>query len=168
MRSRGSSLRLPLTILSIFATLLLIFLSRTDLGNWLKKSDYALWSQNLESELTAQKAELLMVDFGTLPEDDEEFYVVVEIAEPQHDYEFERLFADLQKIVVETYLQTDPAPEQPDTIAAIVNIDSGLRMAVLAPFDSAMEYFQGTIGYESWIDTWEFGFDVSEGFEVEE
>ncbi|MGD2162624.1 MAG: hypothetical protein PVG04_05995 [Anaerolineales bacterium] len=168
MRSRGSSLRLPLTILSIFATLLLIFLSRTDLGNWLKKSDYALWSQNLESELTAQKAELLMVDFGTLPEDDEEFYVVVEIAEPQHEYEFERLFADLQKIVIETYLQTEPVPEQPDTIAAIVNIDSGLRMAVLAPFDSAMEYFQGTIGYESWIDTWEFGFDVSEGFEVEE
>ncbi|MGD8865016.1 MAG: hypothetical protein PVI81_05455 [Anaerolineales bacterium] len=168
MRSRGSSLRLPLTILSIFATLLLIFLSRTDLGNWLKKSDYALWSQNLESELTAQKAELLMVDFGTLPEDDEEFYVVVEIAEPQHEYEFERLFADLQKIVIETYLQTEPVPEQPDTIAAIVNIDSGLRMAVLAPFDSAMEYFQGTIGYESWIDTWEFGFDVSEGFKVEE
>lgn len=168
MRSRGSSLRLPLTILSIFATLLLIFLSRTDLGNWLKKSDYALWSQNLESELTAQKAELLMVDFGTLPEDDEEFYVVVEIAEPQHEYEFERLFADLQKIVIETYLQTEPVPEQPDTIAAIVNIDSGLRMAVLAPFDSAMEYFQGTIGYESWIDTWEFGFDVSEDFEVEE
>ena len=168
MRSTGSSLRTPFRILAIFATLLIIVLSQTDLGNWLRKSDYAPWSQNIEAELTAQKAELLTVDFGTLPEDDEELYVVVEIAEPQHDYEFERLFADLQQIVVQTYLQTDRAPERPDSIATLVTMEGGLRMGVIGPFESAMDYAQGRVNYDSWVDTWEFGFDVSEDFDVEE
>jgi hypothetical protein len=168
MRSRSSSYRLPFTILSIFVTLLIIFLNRTDFGNWLKKSDYAEWSQQIESEMAAQNAELLVVDFGTLTEEDEEIFVVVEIAEPQHEYEFERLFADLQKIIIETYIETDPGAVQPDTIAVIVTMESGMRMGVLAPFTSALDYSQNRIDYESWVDTWEFGFEVSEDFEVEE
>jgi hypothetical protein len=168
MRSSGSGYRIAVRIIGIFAILLIIVLSQTKLGNWLRKSDYAPWSQNIEAELAANKAELLTVDFGTLPEDDDEFYVVVEIAEPQHEYEFERLFADLQQIVVRTYMQTDPLPEQPDTIATIVTMESGMRMGVIAPFQSALDYLHGSTNYDAWVDTWEFGLDVGEDLDVEE
>jgi hypothetical protein len=168
MGSRSSSFKLPFTVLSILFSLILIFLSQTDVGNWLKKSDYAQWSQLIEAEMTAQNADVVLVDFGKAPDGDDEFFVVVEIVEPQHEYEFERLFADLQRIIVETYMQTDPAPQQPDTIAVIVDMEAGMRMGVIAPFTSAMGYFQSGLTYEAWLDTWEFGFGIAEDLEVEE
>jgi hypothetical protein len=161
-------MRLPFTVVSILVALLLIVLSQTDLGNWLKKSDYAEWSIYIEEDLAAQKAEVLIVDFGTLPEDDEKFYVVVEIAEPAHEYEFERLFLDIQRIIVEAYLKLDTPPSQPDSIATIVNMGSDMRMGVVAPFTETLNYVQTGSGYEGFVETWQFGIDFGEDFEVEE
>jgi hypothetical protein len=167
MRTR-SSYRLPLMILSIFAALLVIFLNQTDLGNWLKKSDYAEWGRYIEEDLTAQKAEVLLVDFGTLPEGDDEFYVVVEIAEPTHEYDLERLFGDMQRIIVGAYLKLDSPPSQPDSIATILRLDPDVRMAVVAPFSSALDYVQTGAGYEAFVDTWRFGLDLGDDLELEE
>jgi hypothetical protein len=111
---------------------------------------------------------VLIVDFGALPEDDEEFYVVVEIAEPAHEYELERLFSDVQRIIIEAYLKLDSPPSQPDSIATILRLDQDMRMGVVAPFSSAMDYVQTGAGYEAFVDTWKFGFDFGDDFEVEE
>ena len=168
MRNRSPSIKVPLAIISIFFTLLLIFLNNTDIGNWLKKSDYAEWGHLIEDGLAVGNAEVNVVDFGTLPENDEEYYVVVEIAEPTHEYEFERLFVDVHRIIIEAYLSSDPAPSQPDFIYTAVRESSGFRFGVFAPFQSVMNYVQSGKDYEGYVDTWEYGIDFGEDFEGEQ
>ncbi len=168
MRSRNESTRLLFTALAILTALFAVFLSRTDLGNWLRKSEYAEWSTFIEQDLTAQKAQVLLVDFGTLPDEDEEFFVVVEIAEPSYEYEFERLVLDVQSVILEAYHKCEPAPEPPDSIATILHIGEGMRMGVVAPFQAAMDYARSGTGYETFADSWRYGIDFGEGYDLEE
>jgi hypothetical protein len=168
MRHRSPNIKIPFTIISIFFTLFLIFLSTTDIGNWFKKSDYAEWGHLIEDGLAVGNAEVTVVDFGTFPDNDEEFYIVVEIAEPTHEYEFERLFVDVHRIIIEAYLKSDPAPSQPDFILTAVKDSTDFRFGVIAPFQSVMNHVQSGSDYEGYIDTWKYGFDFGDDFEGEQ
>jgi hypothetical protein len=161
MRS-SSYLRLPLFVLSLVGLLIVVFLNQTDLGNWFKKSDYAEWGRVLEEDLEAELVNVITIDFGTLPDKEDEFFVVVELAEPTYEYDLERLFADVQRIIVGSYLKTDPNPSPPDTIATIMDTESGLYVAVQAPFQSALDYVQSSITYDQWINGWQYMLDFAE------
>ncbi|MEJ2011453.1 MAG: hypothetical protein P8X64_04420 [Anaerolineales bacterium] len=161
MRSSGYGTILKFS-LSLFVLLLFVFLNRTDLGNWFKKSDYAEWGRVMEDDLKADLVNVQNIDFGTLPDNKEEFFVVLEFTEPTYDYELELLFADVHRIVGESYLKLDPEPAKPDTMAFIMDSESGLIVVVKSPFQSTLDYLQSSITYDQWINSWQYAVDFAE------
>lgn len=162
--TRGrSGYALPLTLLSLLVVLAGIFLrvlSMTDIGNLLGKSSYAEWSAAIERTLTAQRAEVLLVDFGAFPDRDHETYVVVEIKEPTYEFEIRQLVLDVNQIIIEKYLQSKPLPPAVDYVLVAVVSPPDLRYGVRSPFQAGIDYVQGALDREAYLGTWEFGVEI--------
>ena len=144
------------------AALLIFFLNQSEIGNWFKKSDYAGWSILIEEGLKAKLVNVISIDFATTPQNKDEFYVVVDLAEPTYEYEMDLLFSDVQRIILDAYLKTDPKPTQLDSMATNMHGDSGLIIGVITPFQVALDYIQAKISYDEYLDSWRYGVDFLE------
>ena len=165
MSTRRSNYGLVFRLLSLFGlglAVFLAFLSRTDIANLLRKSSYAEWATAMESALRAKQVELLQIDFGTYPSTGDKMHVALAIAEPTYEFGFNRLFMDVHRVIIDTYLQSEPQPPAVDYISVVVVASSGFRYGVRAPFQAAKDYAQGAMDSEAYMATWEVGVDESD------
>jgi hypothetical protein len=161
MRDSGFASKVAIAMLAGFGALFFYFIGQTDVGNWFRKAGYAEWSSYLEEGLTSSNAEVHTIDFGTFQESDDEFFVAIEMAEPTHEYEIERLFVDVHRIVIDAYLKSDPPPPEPDSILVLVTAPD-IRFAVIAPFQIVMDYVESGSNYDRYVESWEHVVDFGQ------